>query len=258
MSCATTCLIVNFHSVNTPISLSLIVTALNEEKNISPLFQHLKTFLDSIELTYEVIFVDDGSRDRTYDETLKFSDWKNLKVIKLPRNLGTGGAIQEAFRVAQGEWYAWLPSDLEIMPQELKRPLSLCHDHDVVVTYFADGLGSRTLMRRILSDIFTKIINVAFGHNLPYFNGVSLIRRNLAPVQDVKARGFFFHAELLIRVLSQKCRVIAVPIRLTPRHLEKPKAISFKVLKDVVSCFLNTFWEVKLGHERSHHKNRTH
>lgn len=244
--------------MNTPISLSLIVTALNEEKNISRLLELLKSVLDSSGVTYEVIFVDDGSKDKTYEEALKFSGWTNLKVLRLPQNLGTGGAIQEACRVAQGEWYAWLPSDLEIMPEELKKPLSFCQDHDVIVTFFAEGLGSRTPLRRILSKVFTKIINVAFGHDLPYFNGVSLIRRKLAPVQDVKARGFFFHAELLIRVLSQKCRVKAVAIRLTPRHLENPKAMSFKVLKDVVSCFLHTFWEVKFGYARSHHKNRTH
>lgn len=244
--------------MDTPIYLSLIVTALNEEKNISPLFAHLRSFLESSGISYEVIFVDDGSRDKTYEEALKFSEWAELKVLKLPRNLGTGGAIQEAFKMARGEWYAWLPSDLEIMPNELKIPLETTRNHDVVVTYFSEGIGSRTPVRRILSSVFTKILNVAFGQNLPYFNGVSLIRKELAPVQDVTARGFFFHAELLIRVLSKKCKVAAVPIRLTRRLQEKPKAMSFKVLKDVVSCFLNTFIEVKLGHERSHHKNRTH
>lgn len=248
--------------MNSPIYLSIIVTALNEERNVSPLFGHLREFLDSTGISYEVIFVDDGSRDKTYEEALKYSEWRNLKILKLQKNLGTGGAIQEAFKNVQGEWYAWLPSDLEIMPHELKIPLEKCKNHDIVVTYFAEGLASRTWMRRVLSTLFTKILNLVFGQKLPYFNGVTLIRTELAPVDEVKAKGFFFHAELLIRALARTSfrtsRVIAVPIRLTPRHSERPKAISFKVFKDVVSCFLNTIWEVKLGHERSHHKNRSH
>lgn len=239
-------------------TISIIVTALNEERNVSPFLDRLKSFLEEGKFEHEVLFVDDGSTDGTYSEALKFSSWPNLKIIKLDKNMGSGGAIKMAIKEASGEWYAWLPCDLEIMPEELLRPLENRHGHDVVVTYFETGTMSRSLLRRFLSASFTSILNVTFGLKLPYYNGLSLIKRELVVREKVSARGFFFHAELLIRVLSKKRKVKFVPIHLSPRHLEKPKAISFKVFKDVVSCFLNTFWDVKIGHGRSHHQNRTY
>lgn len=225
--------------------LSLIVTALNEERNVKPFLSSLRGFMKSSNISYEVIFVDDGSRDQTYQEIQTFKDWDQLKVIRNSHNLGTGASVKKALSHAGGNWYAWLPADLEVMPQELAHPLKHIDNFDVIVTYFQTGLSSRTISRRVLSMLFTKILNLTFGYRLPYYNGVTLIRRSILKAEEVKARGFFFHAELLLRTLRTAPRVTSVPINLTPRLLEKPKALSFKVLRDVATCFLHVLWDVK-------------
>jgi glycosyltransferase involved in cell wall biosynthesis len=226
--------------------LSLIVTALNEEKNILPFLSHLKMFLNSLDLTYEVLFVDDGSADGTLSELRQFKDWSELRVLQNGVNMGTGASVKKALKFARGVWYTWLPSDLEVMPEELREATGLLEQNDIIVTFFKTGQGSRTVCRRILSYFFTKIINFSFGYRLPYYNGVSFIRRSLLRADLVKARGFFFHAELLLRTLGPDLRISATPINLTPRKYERPKALSLKVFKDVVSCFFKTLWEVRI------------
>ncbi len=205
----------------------------------------LRECLEENNINHEVIFVDDGSSDRTFDEVCQLPPWSALKVLRLSSNLGSGGAIKEALKIAQGEWYGWLPCDLEIMPSEILYPFSLRSQSDVVVTFFNNGQGTRNWLRRILSPFFTGIINTCFQYNIPYYNGFSLIRRELIIPGEVRSNGFFFHAELLIRTIAKTNKVVSAPIRLTPRQAGHTKAISFKVFRDVISCFLHTIWDLK-------------
>ncbi len=234
-------------------SLSVIVTALNEEKNVYPFLMRLRSFLEENDIRHDVIFVDDGSTDKTFSEAGRLQTWNQLKVLKLTQNRGSGGAIKEGLKLATSEWYAWMPCDLEILPEELLKPYKLIDNKDVVITYFSTGRESRSWNRRIMSLFFTSILNFSFGLRLPYYNGLSLIRRNLINPAHISSNGFFFHAELLIRTLCKTKKFATVPIHLTPRLAEKPKALKFKVLKDVVVCFTRTFWEVKFSDARSHH-----
>lgn len=235
-------------------SISVIVTALNEEKNVYPFLTRLKNFLEVHHISHEVIFVDDGSTDKTFLELNRFQNWNNLKTLRLAKNRGSGGAIKEGLKVAQGEWYAWLPCDLEILPEELLKPYQLIQNNlDLIITYFATGRESRSWNRRMMSLFFTSILNLTFGLRLPYYNGLSLIRRSLMSPDKVASNGFFFHAELLIRTLCRTHQFTIVPIHLSPRLAEKPKALKFKVFKDVVMCFMRTFWEVKFSNACSHH-----
>jgi len=234
-------------------SISVIVTALNEEKNVFPFLSHLRNFLETHHISHEVIFIDDGSSDRTFAEAHRLQSWTHLKTVRLERNHGSGGAIKEALKNTKGEWYAWLPCDLEILPEELLKPYELRQDFDVVITYFASGRETRSLFRRIMSFLFTGVLNLSFGQSLPYYNGLTLIRRDLIQPDQIFSNGFFFHAELLIRTLKTAKRTATVPIKLSPRLAEKPKALKFKVFKDVLLCFLRTFWEVKISHARSNY-----
>jgi dolichol-phosphate mannosyltransferase len=225
--------------------ITIIVTALNEEKNVAHFLKNLQLTLQGHKISHEVVFVDDGSTDKTYHEVLAFSDWIGLKHIRLEKNRGSGGAIKEGLKIANGEWYAWLPCDLEIMPSELILPLSKRARFDAVITYFNIGKQSRSLKRRVLSNLFTKILNLMFGQRLPYYNGLSIIRRKLIDADSIQSNGFFFHAELLIRCLAKTQNVTFVPIRQTARQEEKTKAIRFKVFLDVVICFIKTWWDLR-------------
>lgn len=236
--------------------LSLITTALNEEKNVAHFLIQLRNFLYENKIDHEVIFVDDGSTDHTLNEAKKITDWPNLKIIHLPKNIGTGGAIKEALHQATGNWYAWLPCDLEILPEQLSAPLMNRTEHDIVVTYFGSGLENRAWSRKFMSRVFTYTLNLTFNNRIPYYNGLCLIKRNLINEDSILSNGFFFHAELLIRTLQKTKRIAFTSIHVSPRLAGKSKAVSYKVLKDVVFCFLRTAWIVKFQNERSDHQNR--
>jgi glycosyltransferase involved in cell wall biosynthesis len=233
-------------------SLSVVITAYNEESNVSECLSLMQDFLKKNLRDFEIIFVNDGSTDNTGLEARKFES-PQIIIIDQKVNSGTGAGIKEALKVARHEFYCWFPCDLEIMPTELAKPLGALAHNDIVITHFTNGNTVRTHFRHWLSIIFVRILNLSFMNRIKYFNGLSVIRRELLRPQDVKANGFFFHAELLLRTLQATSRYTQVPIKLTPRKRELPKAIRLKVLLDVIVCYFRILWEVKIRNEHSHH-----
>ena len=100
------------------IDLSLIVPLYNEEENIDYLFQRLLAVLDSIGMSYEIICINDGSRDRTWDYLLKYHQ-KNpaIKVINLSRNFGKEIALTAGLDHAAGQAIIPIDADLQDPPE---------------------------------------------------------------------------------------------------------------------------------------------
>lgn len=240
-------------TVKNNLFLTVVVTAFNEENNVENCIKLLSEFLKNNVANYEIIFVNDGSTDGTQEKLAAASGVCCLKVINLEKNHGTGGAIKKALLVANGDWYCWFPSDLEILPDELSLPISHCQDCDLVITHFTNGYLVREKNRTLLSLAFVFFMNTFFGKNLKYYNGISLIRTSLIKGLELKSNRFFFHAELLLRVLSKTKNFVEVPIKLTPRYSGKSKAVKPKVFVDVITCSLRCFWELRIKNENPYY-----
>lgn len=234
------------------ISLTVVITAYNEESNVTECLTLMQDFLKKNVRKFEIIFVNDGSTDNTLGEARKLESTQ-VRIIDQEVNSGTGAGVKEALKIAQHDFYCWFPCDLEIMPGELAHALEELADNDIVITHFTNGNTVRTIFRHWLSVLFVKILNLSFMNSIRYFNGVSVIRRTILKPEEVKANGFFFHAELLLKTLEATSKYTQVPIRLTPRKRELPKAIRLTVLLDVLVCYFRILWEVKLRNENSHY-----
>ncbi len=118
--------------------LSVIVPAYNEERNVKILIKELKKVLDRIKKEkisdYEVIFVNDGSKDKTQEisEKIKKKD-KNLKIIQLRKNFGQTPALKAGFDNSDGDLIVTMDSDLQNDPKDIPRLIDkLNRGYDVV------------------------------------------------------------------------------------------------------------------------------
>ena len=120
--------------------ISVVIPAFNEEENIKLLYSELKMVLGEVQDSFEIIFIDDGSTDRTF-EVLKGLVKKNkdLKAIKLARRFGQSSALLAGFRNSSGDTVITLDADLQNDPKDIPRLIQrLREGYDVVCGWRKD------------------------------------------------------------------------------------------------------------------------
>ena len=141
--------------------LSVIIPVYNEEKNIFPLFNRLKKELKTIKKSYEIIFVDDGSTDKTFHKIKEIKD-KNLKFIYHKKNLGLSAALSTGFKNTSGKIIVSMDGDMQNDPRDIKKLLKkLSKGYDVVCGWRYKRNDS-LFVKNIPSKIFNLLIRFLF------------------------------------------------------------------------------------------------
>ena len=133
---------------------SIVVPFHNEEENVTTLYDRLKAVMELSNDSFELVFVDDGSRDRTYRllEEIAAVDSRVL-VVKLRRNFGQTSALAAGFDHAQGEFVLAMDGDLQHDPTEIPQFLAKLEEGYDVVSGWRAQRGDNFVMRRIPSRI---------------------------------------------------------------------------------------------------------
>lgn len=115
------------------LNISIVIPAYNEEENLNPLISELKGVLDGLGRSYEIIIVDDGSRDRSF-EILKEIAYKDprIKGIRFRRNKGQTAAFDAGFKTTQGDTVITMDADLQNDPHDIPLLLEKIGEFDAV------------------------------------------------------------------------------------------------------------------------------
>lgn len=218
--------------------ISVIMPALNEEKNISEAIDNtLKAFGD-FNIDGEIIVVNDGSTDRT-EEILK-DKIKNDSRVRMLKHSVTGGigmSFWDGVDNARGEIIVMLPGDNENDPWEIFRYYKLLEHVDIVIPFIFNN-EVRSFFRGLLSFIYRFIINTTFLVNFNYTNGTILFRKSLLDQLTHRNNGFFFQTDILIRTVKKGYLFAEVPYRISLRRSGVSKAVSFPSLAQVIKGYL--------------------
>ena len=152
------------------LELSVIVPLYNEQECVEPMYEALVNALDPLELEYELIFVDDGSRDDTYKiaNNLALADAR-LRVIKFRKNYGQTPAMAAGIDNARGKVLITMDGDLQNDPKDIANFLKKINDgYDIVVGWRhkrQDKLVSRKIPSKIANWIIGKVTGVPVKDN---------------------------------------------------------------------------------------------
>lgn len=188
-------------------SLSVIIPFFNEEKVIDKVYLKIKESLKFSKIyDYELIFIDDCSKDDGYKK-IKKATYKNsrVKLIYNELNLGFAKSLKKGFYISKKNYIHFVPGDDEHPVDGLTKIYKRLGKHDIIIPY-PINTTVRPLLRRILSYIFTKIINLLFFMNIPYYNGLvlyksAILKKNL---QNINNNSFGFLSELLILIIKKE------------------------------------------------------
>jgi glycosyltransferase involved in cell wall biosynthesis len=145
--------------------LSIVIPVYNEEENIPKLYEELKAVLEKLPYDYEIIFVDDGSTDRSYEILKEISQKdKRVKVIRFRRNYGQTAAMYAGFQHAEGDVIITMDGDLQNDPRDIPKLLEKIEEgYDIVSGWRKnrkDNFLTRTLPSKVANWLISKVTGV--------------------------------------------------------------------------------------------------
>lgn len=223
--------------------LSIVIPAYNEEKRIAETLMETSATMDSFSISHEIIVVNDGSSDGTFEEASKVAEkLKTVKVVHYTQNGGKGNAIKFGCKFVTGDFVTFLDADLELHPKLLKGFFDQmdANNADIVVGSKRHPLSKVNYPRhrKILSWFYHLLIKGMF--NLPVNDtqlGLKLFKREVidSVIPKILVKRFAYDVEILVNAKHMGFKIVEAPIELIfKRKLGRVK------LKDIATITLDT------------------
>ncbi len=224
--------------------LSVVIPAYNEEQNVLILYEKLKKVLDSLGEDYEIIFVDDGSTDGTYQRLKQLAEKDSrLKVIRFKRNYGQTAAMSAGFEHAKGDVIITLDADLQNDPEDIPLLLEKLKEGYHVVSGWRKDRKDPFLSRRLPSMVANWLISKITGVHLHDY-GCTLKAYRAEVVKDLELFGDM-HRFLPALTKRRGAKITEVVVRHHPRMFGRSKygiGRTVRVLLDIMLVkFLNEY-----------------
>ncbi len=232
--------------------ISVVIPGFNEEKVVFHTIKELETFFEGKKYDYEIIYSDDGSKDRSVDIVEQLSKKNSaIKVVKETFNQGKGSAIKKGVLLSQGDFVFFTDADLAYPINQLDLFLSHLQKFDLIVGNRLDERSIYFLRVDLLKTIyFRHIISRVFNLAVRVLSRI----KNINDVQcgfkafnrticndvfpQIKTNGFCFDVELLKICQNKNLRILQVPVTVKydinqskVKLLKHPILMFFELLK---------------------------
>lgn len=217
-------------------TITIIVPALNEEANIRNTYHEIMDVLQSQFVDYEILIFNDGSIDKTGDIINELANENpHVKAIHNKTNMGIGYNYLTGIKMAMMNYTVLIPGDNEYISSSIKKMFKFTGYADIV-TAFSINMESRPYIRRILSRLYTLLINTIFNLELNYYNGMVIHRKDILQKSNAATFGFAYQSLILTQLLKSGCTFIEVGVYLRPRLAGRSTALK---LKNIVSVLIS-------------------
>ncbi|GAB4312187.1 MAG: hypothetical protein Kow0019_10980 [Methanobacteriaceae archaeon] len=219
----------------------------NEEENVRKTLMEIQAVLKNYD-DYEIIVVDDGSNDDTYEIAKKYAaENQNVKVIKHQTNLGMGYALRTGFEKVKNDIIVTIDADLSYSPDhipllinEIKKDDTL----DIVVgsPYMKGGrVEDVPFFRLFISKTANKFVGFSMDENLSTVTGIlRAYRKDVIDSLDLESTGTAINLEILSKASATRYKIKEIPAVLKGRKLGESK---LKFRATTISHLLFSFYE---------------
>lgn len=204
------------------VDLSVVIPLYDEEENLPPLWEELRGVLDGLGLAFEVVFVDDGSRDRSAEIIRGFREAdRRVRLVRLKANAGETAATDAGFKSARGTWVVVMDADLQNDPRDI--PALLCHldTWDAVAGWRVKRGEGDGWLRRVSSRVANGVRNRLSDESIQDSGCTFRAFRRECLRDLVLYRGFHRFVPTLLKMRGY--RVLEVPVNHRPRRFGRSK-----------------------------------
>jgi glycosyltransferase involved in cell wall biosynthesis len=177
--------------------LSVVIPAFNERESIARVVESAHASLTAFSSTSEIILVDDGSSDGTFDLMARLaSQYSNTRVVRNNQNLGMGAALRTGFDASVGTFLTFIPGDGQFDLGQILAAMPLMSAHDAI---FARRRARPEFSRNAISFLFHALIWVLYQFDARDYCGLYVINREVFRSFPMRSSNVFFNIEVALR-----------------------------------------------------------
>ena len=218
--------------------LSIVVPLYNEEESIPELYKKIKENVRNFK--YEIIFIDDGSTDNSYQRLLKIKKTdKNIKIIKFKKNYGKSCALDAGFKHAKGNLVITMDADLQDDPDEISNLINAIQAQNTDIISGWKYKRHDPLSKTIPSKIFNFIVRLFTGLKLHDMNcGLKIYKKEA--IKDLALYGSL-HRFIPVILSLQGYKTGEIKVKHFPRKFGKTKFGSNRLIIGLLDFFTILF-----------------
>lgn len=221
---------------NNPIDISIYVSCYNEEEFIVDSLNTIIAALQQAGRTFEVIVIDDCSKDRSVELVQTYIEQHpdiNIILRVNKKNKGLAQNYVDGAFIGRGKYYRLICGDNAEPIETIVNVLNKIGEADIIVPYYVSAEG-KSASRQFISKSFTQLINFISGNKINYYNGLQVHLRYNVMRWHPNTRGFGFQAALLCTLLELGFTHTQVPCITVERRGGGGNALNWKNLRSVM------------------------
>ncbi|MHA1317701.1 MAG: glycosyltransferase family 2 protein [Candidatus Heimdallarchaeaceae archaeon] len=227
-------------------SISVIVPIYNESETIEILTKRIIETFSANNIQGEIIFVDDGSDNKTKEKLAKLEEIKSevidIHIITHICNMGKTAAIASGLKKVKYDIIALLDGDLQFFPEDIPRMLSILNTENI---HFVNGWRKKRkdpFQRRLVSKFYNALTSILLGPKLKDHNtGLKLFQKNAIPFEVFNIKGV--HRYLPSIAYINHCNIKEIPIQHSKRLEGKSRYSFFRIFKGFSSLIKVVAWK---------------
>jgi glycosyltransferase involved in cell wall biosynthesis len=225
--------------------VTVLVTAMNEQGNLIPTIQNVLTAVSPRFPDYDILIIDDGSRDETGAIADRLAAGNpRIRVHHNGVNRGLGYSFRQGIALANRE-YTTLVAGNNIVPLKgLEDVYDRTGTADVILSYIIKDIRGKR--RRALSRMVVNLMNVLFGLRLKYYTGPWICRTDALKGLRTISQGSMILAEIPVRLIYDGLSYIEVGLQPQPRTSGETKTFRFRNIVAAARSIAHLFWDVRV------------
>jgi glycosyltransferase involved in cell wall biosynthesis len=221
--------------------ISVVIPCYNEEKIIKNTYNKIKNVVKDLDVDYEIILEEEGSKDNTGKIIREIESQDNhVKALSYPsKRMGLGWGWKKLFKAATGDLIIMMDADLSIEPTIITHFIKESKNADVIIASRFLGVEAQIpLYRRIMSRTYYFINRILFGLKIKDSqSGFQMYRSKVIRDIELESNGFEVNLELLVKSMKKGFKIKEIPAE----YIHRQQDAKFSVIKHGPETLIKTF-----------------